>query len=468
MKNLTKKIFLIGFTGIIIIVFGAWGMGDFLSGKKNIVAEVGKEKIYIQDYINEAKIYIQKTQKSSLKDNDHYVILNTLISQKVYESYAKDQGLIINDEALAYYLRSNDEFKDDNGKFSRIKYEKYLLEKNINAATLEYFLKKDLIKNISFKTYLSGITAPKYHTQKLKNNFLKSVEASFYEINHKNSIDESKIISFFEKNKSLFALGELRNGSLVELSPINLGYKNENDDYYQTINEIENSIINNIEYKEVINKFGLKPSLIEKINIKGLNANRENSNQNKYAKSLFSLNKEIKTDIFDLDNKKFLINLKNIENNNDVILNNKIKSEIKLMIEKEENLKIANNLNNKIKINKNEFLNYAMNRKTNVQNMIFKNVADNKKIFNPNNMGQIFKAKLNESLVLTERKKVFVLKIKKFGKNENKIENIENILKDQVKQEFKTMIIRDFDAYLLKKYPVLINDQALKEVKKSI
>ena len=51
MKSLTKKIFITIITGIIIIVLGAWGMGDlFSSGNKNVVAEVGDKKIYIKDF----------------------------------------------------------------------------------------------------------------------------------------------------------------------------------------------------------------------------------------------------------------------------------------------------------------------------------------------------------------------------------------------------------------------------------
>ena len=49
MKSLTKKIFITIITGIIIIIFGAWGMGDlFSTGNKNIVAEVDSKKIYIK------------------------------------------------------------------------------------------------------------------------------------------------------------------------------------------------------------------------------------------------------------------------------------------------------------------------------------------------------------------------------------------------------------------------------------
>ena len=46
MKSLTKKILISLITGIIIIVFGTWGMGDlFSTGNRNIVAEIDNKKI---------------------------------------------------------------------------------------------------------------------------------------------------------------------------------------------------------------------------------------------------------------------------------------------------------------------------------------------------------------------------------------------------------------------------------------
>ena len=84
MKSLTKKIFITIITGIIIIVLGAWGMGDlFSSGNKNVIAEVGNKKIYIKDYLNYARLYLRKKNNNQLSNRDHDIILNSLISEKI-------------------------------------------------------------------------------------------------------------------------------------------------------------------------------------------------------------------------------------------------------------------------------------------------------------------------------------------------------------------------------------------------
>ena len=105
MKSLTKKIFITIITGIIIIVLGAWGMGDlFSSGNKNIIAEVGSKKIYVKDYINYARLYVRKKNNNQLKSQDHEIILNDLISEKIYEKFAEDLKIKINDKSLAFFI----------------------------------------------------------------------------------------------------------------------------------------------------------------------------------------------------------------------------------------------------------------------------------------------------------------------------------------------------------------------------
>ena len=84
MKSLTKKIFITIITGIIIIVLGAWGMGDlFSSGNKNVVAEVGDKKIYIKDYVNYTRLYLRKKNTNQLSNRDYDIILNGLISENL-------------------------------------------------------------------------------------------------------------------------------------------------------------------------------------------------------------------------------------------------------------------------------------------------------------------------------------------------------------------------------------------------
>ena len=211
MKSLTKKIFITIITGIIIIVLGAWGMGDlFSSGNKNVIAEVGNKKIYIKDYLNYARLYLRKKNNNQLTIQDHDIILNGLISEKIYEKFAEDLKIKINDKSLAFFIKSDKNFKDENGNFSRVEYEKYLLINNLNPKTVENFYKRELIKKILIEIFINGINDTEYHKLKLENDFLKQVGIKYYNLNISNKVSEKEINKYFNKNKDKFSLGEMR------------------------------------------------------------------------------------------------------------------------------------------------------------------------------------------------------------------------------------------------------------------
>ena len=239
MKSLTKKIFITIITGIIIIVLGAWGMGDlFSSGNKNVIANVGDKKIYIKDYLNYARLYLRKQNNNQLSSRDYDIILNALISEKIYEKFAEDLRIKINDKSLAFFIKNDKNFKDESGNFSRVEYEKYLLLNNLNPKSVENFFKRELIKKISIEIFINGIDDTKYHKLKLENDFLKQVGIKYYNLNILNKVSEKEINDYFKNNRNKFSLGEMRGGKYANLSYINLGFKEENDVYYQTINNI--------------------------------------------------------------------------------------------------------------------------------------------------------------------------------------------------------------------------------------
>ncbi len=467
MKSLTKKIFITIITGIIIIVLGAWGMGDlFSSGNKNVVAEVGDKKIYIKDYLNYARLYLRKKNNNNLSNRDHDIILNGLISEKIYEKFAEDLNIKINDKSLAFFIKNDKNFKDENGNFSRVEYEKYLLINNLNPKTVENFYKKELIKKISIEVFINGINDTEYHKLKIKNDFLKQVGIKYYNLNISNKISEKEINKYFSKNKDKFSLGQMRSGKYANLNYRNLGFKEENDEYYQTIDNIENDLINNLNFEDIIKKYKLKIETIEKINKNGINQERIKSTKNYFSNAIFKLDKNFNTEIFDLNGAKYLINLDKIEKNQILELNEQLKKEI---------VKIINFLKNKQLLKKitksqkpNYFFNLAKTNNIKIKEVFFKNILDDKEIFHRKNMEKIFSTNINTNLTFIQNESIFIVRVEKISKNKDKIKNLDKAVSDQVKQDFKALLLRDLDKYLIKKYPLKLNKKVFDQVKKSI
>ena len=381
MKSLTKKIFITIITGIIIIVLGAWGMGDlFSSGNKNVVAEVGDKKIYIKDYVNYTRLYLRKKNTNQLSNRDYDIILNGLISEKIYEKFAEDLKIKINDKSLAFFIKNDKNFKDESGNFSRVEYEKYLLINNLNPKTVEDFYKRELIKKISIEVFINGINDSEYHKLKLKNDFLKQVGIKYYNLNILNKVSEKEINEYFNKNKDKFSLGEMRSGKYANLNYNNLGFKEENDVYYQTINNIENDLINNLNFNDIIKKYRLKIQPIEKINKNGLNQKRIKSTKSFFSNAIFELNENFNTEIFDVNGTKYLINLDNIEKKRILKIDGQIKKEIKKIINLQKNKQLSKKITKSQ--NPNSFFNLAKINNIKIEEVFFTNILDDKKIFN--------------------------------------------------------------------------------------
>ena len=83
-------------------------------------------------------------------------------------------------------------------------------------------------------------------------------------------------------------------------------------------------------------------------------------------------------------------------------------------------------------------------------------------------MEKIFSTQINTNLTLVQNESIFIVRVEKISKNKNKIKNLDKAVSDQVKQDFKALLLRDLDKYLIKKYPVKLNKKVFDQVKKSI
>ena len=130
-NSIFAKIFLI----IVAIPFVFWGMGPvFQGGKQNTIAEIGDEKISIQEFVkfiqyNESNIKI--LDKSSIEK-----LLFNFIGEKLIALEYKNLDIKISDVSLSKIIKNQESFKREN-KFSRTEYEKFLIKNNLSASSFE-------------------------------------------------------------------------------------------------------------------------------------------------------------------------------------------------------------------------------------------------------------------------------------------------------------------------------------------
>ena len=157
---------------IIIIPFVFWGMGSvFTGGNSNNVAKINKNNISVQDFMEHIKR--SNIDLNAIKRNiDKNILdefLSQLISLKIIEMEINDLSLLFTEDSLLKNIIKDKKFLNENKSFSRILYEKYLIENNISSVSYEKKLKESQLENKLFEYVGGGIIPPKFLIKNLAN-----------------------------------------------------------------------------------------------------------------------------------------------------------------------------------------------------------------------------------------------------------------------------------------------------------
>ena len=140
LRNFSKSKLAGVLIAIIIIPFVFWGMGSvFSGGNKNNVVKINNKKISTQDFIN----FVNQSNinpdlfRENIDNNILSEVLSQLVSLNILNMEIDNIGIIISDKSLLESIIKEKRFADDNNKFSRIKYEKFLIENNVTAGEFE-------------------------------------------------------------------------------------------------------------------------------------------------------------------------------------------------------------------------------------------------------------------------------------------------------------------------------------------
>jgi peptidyl-prolyl cis-trans isomerase D len=190
-ETLIAKIFI----SLIALSFVFWGInGFFKSNYNNSIAEINGEEIsfnnFLLEFDNVMRINNVTNKKTAIEKNIHIVAISNIISEKLLKIHAKKAGVIINDETIIIEIKNAPEFKD-NQNFSRTKYEKFLLERNINSKIIE----DQITKNLKRKIIIESVSGYIPINNKNSENLIKNKINSLYE----NSLSKIYKIIIHEK-----------------------------------------------------------------------------------------------------------------------------------------------------------------------------------------------------------------------------------------------------------------------------
>ena len=459
LRNFTKTKLATVLIGIIIIPFVFWGMGGvFQGGNTNNIAKIKNVNISTEDFFNHIKsLGINEEIISKNIENDILKeILNDLLAKKFLELEIKKLGINLNDESLLLIIKNNKNFLDENKKFSRLKYEKFLLENNITASEFEKRLRKRELERILFSYYGSGLYIPEYLVNYFNYNENRSIYAKYVslESNYKkeDEFNDVDIKNYIEANKEDLKI-DFIDVKYAKLTPeILTGSSEYNENYYEIIDEIENKILSQNNLEELLSEYkGIKINDLKELSQK---------NVDKDLQDIFNYKESDLIQI--LDKEDYFLVFRNTNYRKKVpTLDETFSTEIKEILYKENRY----NYNQKLfsKINSDKFsdddFNKSVKNKDEYKEILIKSIKDNN-TFEINSVELIYSMPINSFVLVTDDKeKVYLLKILGVKNNDFKSGDKEIFLK--TKDKIMNEIYSSYDQFLNQNYKVEINYNTL-------
>ena len=479
-KKATKSLLAKILIAIIILPFLFWGMGDvFRTGNQNVVGTVDSKKISSQNFVEYVnRLNLNKQQLNSIAKTDLLdKILSDYVGKKIIALEIIDQGVNLNGQSLRKIITTDDTFEEDN-KFSRTKYEKFLLESGISAPVFEQTIAAQERKR-QLLTFLSeGVILPEFMIEQeyANENQIKIIQYLELDGLYKNYLTpEKEILETYESNKNLFTQN-FKKISYVELAPNSLvGQEEYNEAYFKKIDEIENAILDGGKISKFVKEFNLSLVIIDGTN--RLKKNKVGKDISKidgdlFAK-IFSPNVLNKPELININNKYYLSEILSVDKIARTLEDKKIKeaiiSQLKVKYIIENNTKIIKEMSQGI-FDKKKFQKFSKEKNLEIKTITLKNIKDDA-VFNTNMIKEIFKVndgdfQLITDSLLTKNYIVLAEKTKKltFDKNVMDYEKY----KTKAKFNLANQIYSTFDKTINSKYDVKINEKVLSRIKNTL
>ena len=462
-KTVTAKIFLF----IVAIPFVFWGMGDvFTSGNTNSLAKINNENISTEDFIDHInKLNInQNLIKDKIDENILEEVLGRLISNKLIELEIKEVNLVISDKMLAEKIKTNVNFLDDNQKFSRTKYEKFLISNNLNANEYEKNFKENEFQEELFNYLGGGIKSPSFLIDKIYIEDTKKINVEFINLEEiylkKEQLTTEDIQNYINENQEKLKRDYI-DFTYSKVTPQNLiGLNEYNNEFFDKIDEIESKLLNNTNFNDIVNFYNLKSISRNKITL--------NSENTELDAKIYNARNDENFGIIDEGDYFVIYKIKNIATKvpslNDVGFENEIRNFLFNKNKFEYNKKILK-LINEGKFQESDFKKIAT-KNTKIEKLLLDSSKDIKK-FSSESIELVYSLpEKSFALVADSEKNIYLLRIidQKIS-NISKDSELKNIYLLESNNEIKKKIFQSYDTNLNSKYDIKINEKTLERVK---
>ena len=476
--KLSKSFFVKLLVGIIILPFVFWGMGDvFRGGNQNVIATIESNKISTQEFINYVnRLNLNEDQIKNLSKTDLIEqILSDYIGKKVMSLEIKKLGIVVSDNALRNIIKNDKSFFKDN-KFSRTKYEKFLIKSGLTAPQFEANIVEQEKRRQFLSSLAGGIVVPEILVEKeFKNeNQIKTIQYINLDKYHsKNKPSDESIKKLYEKNKNLF-FTELKSIRYAEISPeLISGSKDYNENFFKQLDIIENNILDGQSFEETAEANNLKIKEFNKINAKKENKEKKVENlPDNLFKKIYNLKIPKSPEVINVESKYYLVEIKDEEKKNRSMNDPEVLEALNAQLNFKEKIENNTSLAKDISLGAfdgDNFKKFAEDNGLVLSNYKILNLKQND-IFDEGLIKRIFLTKdgdinlitnstLTKSFLISTKKTEY----KKLDKKSNEFEQYEA----KARLNLINKIYQSYDENVNQKYKVEVNQRTIERVKNS-
>jgi peptidyl-prolyl cis-trans isomerase D len=448
----------------IIIAFGFGGFGGgFLSNNQNNVAKINKTNVTSQDlinYINQSGVS-QPVIRENLNNNIIEELLSGLVSVTILGLEIDDFNIKISKNSLSEKIKLNKNFYNNDSKFERLKYEKFLLENNISAPLFEKRLKDRELQKKLFDLIGAGSVSPRFLVNKLYETENTSLNIEYINLDKfykkSNEITEEELIQFIDENNDQLKV-EYIDFKFALLNPLNLiGVDEFNQDFFDKIDQVENNILNGIEFDDIISKLNL--------NAKKIQNYKYSETSDEILKKIYSVRAN-NFDIFENNENYIIYKIENLEMKKPDLSDDQTKKEILELVTQKNKFDYNRSLLEKIRdksFTEEDFINLGTNE---IQSLKLNSIKDNKK-FEINSVQMLYSLPLKSiTLINDENDNIYLAKINSYDNTNVQISSEDyDQYSSKENTRIKNGILKSYDLFLNQKYNVDINQAAINNVK---
>ncbi len=473
-RNFSKTWFAKILLVIIVIPFVFWGMGGvFSGGNTNNIAKINNQSISTQDFMNHlnSSRIILETIKVNINNNILEEMLGELISKKMIQLEEQDLNLIISDKILKKRIKENENFLDENKKFSRLKYEKFLLSSNITAVDFETKLRNSELKKNLFSYIVGGIKSPTFLSNNTFKEQNKKISLEYINLENvykkKDDFTMDEILKYIDKNKENLKEKNISFNYSKVTPAILIGIDEYNDLFFQKIDNIENDISNGFTYDELLRKNNLKS--VFQTNFKLNDKNISEVINKDVLKKIFNKAEENKIELLEENDFYVLYEIKKVEKILPSIESTNFISNVKeIMVNKSKNdfnYDLIRKISQKSFTQK-SFEDISTSSNTGTENISITSISDTEK-FTIDIIKHIYSLpKSSFGLIGDKNKNIYLIKIlnisesniSKSSENYKKYTNLTNV-------KIRDSMYSSYDFHLNNKYKVKINEKTFERVK---